>query len=334
MRYSIKTIMIAFLLFPLSLLAEKAVLNGTIFEEKGNTSLDEAKITIIDASSKVVISNLYTNDKGEFSCELEQGKSYRIKVERENYQSLEEVILVKDKEVKKKLKLKKKRNMSGRIAAQRFTNPPNLHLASMLLPYLLKQHRDSLPEYWWKTKEEKQSSKGSTEAFQEDIFINDNITRKGRSSYGNPSTSTRRGNNWRRSTETARGVPSRRRGNSSNLDIPDSFDQNAGPNPTSKIIPETEVTAKKLIQEVQLMDNNYTGFMVQIILSGKALTEDHEIFQRHGNIILENNGGEYAYLLGKFEEQEDAEKFMEEALVITYPEAKVIQYRFGRRISE
>ena len=352
---------IVFLFFlPIHLKAEKVVLEGVVLEEKSNSYLEEVKITVLDSESNVIISNLYTNAKGEFSCELEKGKSYKIKVEKEAYQKYEEMLELGAKKTKKKLSLKKKRVWeSGRIAvAANFSRKNSWSNAGMLLPYLLSMAPDSLPEYWWRTKEENKKKGYTKEPFQEDIF-------DPQAQGSNTNTKNSRFNSSRGRATNSRGIPdsfdnsdswrsrtgssSRSRNSGSGRDfdsdwnrnsnrfgepLPDSFDEKGGEANQRKIIPETEVTLKELKLEVELLDNEYTGFMVQIVNSGSELPEDDEIFQRHGNIVLENNDGQYAYLLGKFPEREQAEKFFEEALEIQYPDAKVIEYRFGRRISE
>lgn len=342
-------------LLPIHLKAEKVLLEGVILEETSKSLLDEVKITVLDSESNVVISNLYTNAKGEFSCELEKGKSYKLKVEKEAYQKYEEILELGAQKTKKKVSLKKKRVWeSGRIAvASNFSRKNNWNNFSMLLPNLLSMAADSLPEYWWKTKEEKKKEGYTKEPFQEDIFDGKEV-KNSRSFNSNRSrTSTRRGvpdsfdnsNSWRsrtgsssrsRASEAGRGFDNDWSRNSSRFGepLPDSFGERSVETNQRKIIPETEVTVEELKLEVELLDNEYTGFMVQIVNSGAELPEDDEIFQRHGNIVLENNDGQYAYLLGKFPEREQAEKFFEEALEIQYPDAKVIEYRFGRRISE
>ncbi|MFT7451074.1 MAG: hypothetical protein ACI9VN_001797, partial [Patescibacteria group bacterium] len=59
----------------------------------------------------------------------------------------------------------------------------------------------------------------------------------------------------------------------------------------------------------------------------------HEILSRHVNIMLEEtNKGTYAYLLGKFNNKNDAADFMNRVLSEQYANARVVEYVGGRRL--
>jgi len=100
-----------------------------------------------------------------------------------------------------------------------------------------------------------------------------------------------------------------------------------------KMVPEQEVTTNSFVKAPKKLNKDFTGFKVQIVISTYELPLSHEIFSRHGNIMLEEtNKGTYAYLLGKFNNKSDASDFMNRVLSERYANARVVEYLEGRRI--
>lgn len=76
----------------------------------------------------------------------------------------------------------------------------------------------------------------------------------------------------------------------------------------------------------------FEGFRIEILLADSLLAPDHTIFFRHGNIMLESlSDGRFAYTIGDFNEEATATSFMQQFILPTYKEARVVRYQNGKR---
>lgn len=99
------------------------------------------------------------------------------------------------------------------------------------------------------------------------------------------------------------------------------------------IVPEREIKKTTFAKTPKKLPMDYYGYKVQIVISTFELPLSHEIFSRHGNLLLEEtNKGTYAYLLGDFKQKADADDFMNNVLSRKYANARVVQYMRGRRV--
>lgn len=217
----------------------------------------------------------------------------------------------------------------AKLDATKITNLKQITKANasltVLSPILFETLRDTLPKDWWRSKSERGNVEGEgskEEPFQKDIFEGEDAKDNYVSSRRNRGFNSSRGVPTRANKKTTRG----RRGNK-----PDEFTQKS----PRRILAETEVPVGEYIKqrEVQVLPNNYKGYMIEILSSPEELSQDHEIFYRHGNIVLYNSAGTYTYLLGKFTELEDAERFLEDTMSERYPEAQVVEFEFGQRVN-
>jgi len=104
-------------------------------------------------------------------------------------------------------------------------------------------------------------------------------------------------------------------------------------NPEDKVVSDLEVTSSRELKKPKKLSNSYTGYRVEFTSSLSELPVSHQIFSRHGNIVVEENKeGNFAYLLGDFDEEEDAKDFLNNILIKRYPGARVIRYERGRRV--
>ena len=109
----------------------------------------------------------------------------------------------------------------------------------------------------------------------------------------------------------------------------DPFSNSAG---NGSIIGEVRINTDKDYDMVPI-PNDYTGFKIEIWKSAKPLTIDHRIFSQHGNIAMDVvKVTKFSYMLGNFKLFENADSYMRKSLLISYPEAKVIQYKDGKRL--
>ena len=119
-----------------------------------------------------------------------------------------------------------------------------------------------------------------------------------------------------------------------NQDLPNPYDQKA----VNKIVipepkfGETIVAVAQNNPRTQVLSSNYTGYKIEFFTTLSALPASHEIFNRHGNIVLEHKpNGLYSYLLGNFKDKKVAETFLQESLLTRYPTATLITYENGQR---
>lgn len=81
------------------------------------------------------------------------------------------------------------------------------------------------------------------------------------------------------------------------------------------------------------LPKGYTGFRVELIkVHDEPLADNDIIFFRHGNVVEETIGEkEYAYSIGDFKTEAEANEFMETFILELYPAARVIPYQDGMR---
>jgi outer membrane protein OmpA-like peptidoglycan-associated protein len=75
----------------------------------------------------------------------------------------------------------------------------------------------------------------------------------------------------------------------------------------------------------------YTGYMIEMFTSVDELPNDHKVFKDYGKVYLDDTGIAFSYMLGEFETEEAAQKFIKSVIHYTYPDAKVIKYKEGDR---
>jgi hypothetical protein len=81
------------------------------------------------------------------------------------------------------------------------------------------------------------------------------------------------------------------------------------------------------------LPEDFTGFKVEIVkVQEVPLPDDDIIFFRHGNVVEEMlDETTFAYSIGQFETELEANEFMEIFLLELYPEARVVSYEKGQR---
>jgi len=107
--------------------------------------------------------------------------------------------------------------------------------------------------------------------------------------------------------------------------------------PTTKQIapPAGEISVNRTTKlgKTKSVPAGFTGYFVEILVVNQAITEDNEIFQRHGNIYLEKKANsEHTYMLGSFKEKKDAAMFLKEVILKRYPTARLVYFLKGKRI--
>ncbi len=105
-------------------------------------------------------------------------------------------------------------------------------------------------------------------------------------------------------------------------------------NNDSRIISDLpEVGTAEFRPKAMKIPYNYSGYRVEFFVAPYELPESHEIFSKHGDLSVEQRkDGAYAYLMGDFADWRDANKFLTSIVLASYPDARVIRYKKGRRL--
>ncbi len=102
---------------------------------------------------------------------------------------------------------------------------------------------------------------------------------------------------------------------------------------TPQIIQEKELTVVNENAIVKFVPKDYSGFKIQIAQTEEGpLPETADIFFRHGNIIAAESNGGYSYFIGDFQEEQQAQQFLDRHISKLYPKARVSKFEDGRRL--
>ncbi len=113
-------------------------------------------------------------------------------------------------------------------------------------------------------------------------------------------------------------------------------------NPTPEIDAETAVEEPEVqVEEVAIppanigeLSSGYTGYKIEILATNEEVLGNHPMFKQFGKIDLQRGvEKKYHYLMGDFRNGNLAETYMERSVSFRYPDAKVIQFQGGERIS-
>jgi outer membrane protein OmpA-like peptidoglycan-associated protein len=128
--------------------------------------------------------------------------------------------------------------------------------------------------------------------------------------------------------------------NSTTTAVEEQIEEATPPRKSGGIVPivsdaASESPANGFVSKPKPIDENFTGYKIEFYNSNAELPASHQIFSKHGNIEVERKkDGTYAYLLGDFGRHKDAKHFLDTVILPRYPNAKLVGYRKGVRISE
>ncbi len=94
-------------------------------------------------------------------------------------------------------------------------------------------------------------------------------------------------------------------------------------------VPDLAVVTYK---ELKSLPVGYNGYKIQVHQSSEQLPASHQLFQVFGNLTSEKTPQGYAYLLGNFKEQKDAELFLKNIIKPRYASAQLVKFENGRRL--
>lgn len=102
----------------------------------------------------------------------------------------------------------------------------------------------------------------------------------------------------------------------------------------AKIIEEQKVATNAISLKLKSIATNYNGYSVEVVSAISKLPNSHALFTQYGNLILEETKeGKFAYLIGEFGSEKDANLFLKNIVLPRYPKANVVRYMNGRRVA-
>lgn len=77
----------------------------------------------------------------------------------------------------------------------------------------------------------------------------------------------------------------------------------------------------------------YNGFRIEIMVTDSLIKADDDLFFKHGNIMLEPlSDSRFSYTVGDFTDADAASNFMQQFILPKYKEARIVQYKEGKRL--
>lgn len=311
--------------------AQNSTLDGYILNDGNQGYLDGVSITITQQGTNKFIKSTITNEAGFFTASLPVGHQYLIRAYKDSFLSQRAVIKVDQANQYK--------NIFARIKMSR--QPDHLVDKSPQLssPELI----NAVIAYGIDTKKISPSVNPDGVALTNLVNENDvyaevtNATRLVDENYVDATDKELMKTqpiptNYQSPVRIDPSVP--RSGPKINHDLPNPYDQKI----TNEIIVpepefgETMVAAARNNPRTHTLPLNYAGYKIEFYTTLSALSATHEIFNRHGNIVLERKeNGLYSYLLGDFANKRLAATFLQETLLDRYPTATLIEYENGQR---
>lgn len=83
----------------------------------------------------------------------------------------------------------------------------------------------------------------------------------------------------------------------------------------------------------KVLEKDYEGFRIEIIVTDSLLPDSSDIFFRHGNVVMETlKEKKLAYSIGDFKEEQMANDFMIQFVLPRYSKARIVKYSKGARV--
>jgi hypothetical protein len=103
---------------------------------------------------------------------------------------------------------------------------------------------------------------------------------------------------------------------------------------SSRVIPLVPVSVDTTHRTARKLPRDFAGFKIQLLVADSLLAPEHELFHQYGNLCVEELPSQrYAYTFGNFASAQDADRFLGEAVVDRFPQARVIHYQRGQRLN-
>jgi len=321
-----------FILFTTNFLfAQNSTLEAYVFEANNQGYLSDVAIQITQKNTNKFIANTASDDNGFFTTTLPVGETYLLQAHKKGFLSQQISVTTKSTDQYQKVFAKIKMFRSANHLVDQ-----SPQLAS---PEIVR----AVTEYGIDTKKITATANPDGVALANLVNKNDvyaqitNATRLADENYVD-ATEEEAMKLYPMLTNyqpTVKVDPSAQNsGPKVNEDLPNPYDQKV----VDKVImsePEVGETMVAIAQNnprTKTIPSNYAGYKIEFFTSLSALPASHDIFNQHGNIVLERkSNGLYSYLLGDFKDKKIAETFLQESLLNRYPTATLIAYENGRR---
>ncbi len=105
-----------------------------------------------------------------------------------------------------------------------------------------------------------------------------------------------------------------------------------GPKTNTSILHETRVESYNENSYAAPVPEGYDGYKIQILHTMEPIQDNNPVFFKYGCISEEQlNDESYAYSVGTFETEDEAQKFNEKFIQSNYPDAQIVRYKNGKR---
>lgn len=325
-------------IFALTSHAQNSTLEGYVFEEKNRGYLEGVSIKVVDATNRELIAHTFTNQEGIFVANVPVGKTYTIQAEKVAFLPKISRVKVRKRKQDKKVYVKIKMRRPDKSLEQ----PVLTEKTGVLAPPPVVAIAES---YGIDSDKIVPSANPDGVALSAIVTNQDpyaevtNATRLADENYDN--AADREALKYEEIPTayepTVKIKPTAPRSEKAlNEDMPSAYQPKADKKiivPAAPQFGETIVATANHLARTKALPNYYTGYKIEFITSFTELPPSHEIFSRHGNIVMERrSNGLYSYLLGDFVEQAAGQKFLEESMVNRYPGANLIAYKNGERV--
>ncbi len=115
-------------------------------------------------------------------------------------------------------------------------------------------------------------------------------------------------------------------------DIPKFFTAPADIELTSKGLEEDEDIIPSYYRHHKLLDNDFTGYVVELLQSDVKLERNFPLFERFGNVhVKQLENGKYSYcIIANFKRLDSLKIFVDEVIIPHAPQAKALKYKRGK----
>ena len=95
---------------------------------------------------------------------------------------------------------------------------------------------------------------------------------------------------------------------------------------------DTELPLLPMNSRAKPVDDDFTGYKIQILHSTEVLDSDHQLFDQHQILNVEARSIGFSYLLGSFPTHDAAQLYLTNSLGDQHPDALIVEFQNGSRV--
>ena len=311
--------------FHLSVYAQNIVIEGLVVENKEQKTINAAEVKVYNKTTDQLVVSTYTDAVGMFSVLVPAGNRYSIEIFKEKYKFHKTRVSTKKKSKDKKVFVKIK--MHGRK-----TSPGETIVAETVpaqyeeIPKIRTHHPETpftdtigqIDPYTQITNATRLTAENYNSALDREAMKREKMP----TNYTAPNV---------KDEEAETKI------NQTALKTLDSYE-------TAVHMPPHSIPIKPYPGETPVIYNRargartteippgFTGYAIEFLIAVEPLPANHTIFKRHGIIYLDQKeNGFYSYFIGNFKTRTEAEVFLKEIILPTYPGATLVFFNQGKR---